>query len=69
MGLEFDTRGRRRDPEQNVWGMEMRRKLPGVRHDPATEAAWARSLRRRRDRERRERVREVGLGLGNLPGV
>jgi hypothetical protein len=22
MGLEFDTRGRRRDPEQNVWGME-----------------------------------------------
>jgi hypothetical protein len=69
MRLEFDTRGRRRDPEQNVWGMETRRKLPGVRHYPATEAAWARSLRRRRDRERRERVREGELGLGNLPGV
>jgi hypothetical protein len=69
MRLEFDTRGRRRDPEQNVWGMETRRKLPGVRHYPATEAAWARSLRRRRDRKRRERVREGRLGLGNLPGV
>ncbi len=69
MGLEFDTGGRTRDPEQDVWGTEGERVLPANRYAPSAEAAWARWQRRRRNRKRREKVRESGRGLGSLPGV
>jgi hypothetical protein len=69
MNLEFDTGGRTRDPNQDVFGTATARFLPRARHEPSVEAAWGRHDRRRRDRQRRQKVQASGSGLGSLPGV